>query len=86
MVWKKTLQGFGVLLLSGAILLAGNMGLGEAAKAGSGNGKHPGGEFAEVLVRAQERDATFAPADAQEVLVRAQERDATFAPAIRYFM
>ena len=37
MIWQKKLQGVGALLLSAAILLAGNMEIGEAAKAGNGN-------------------------------------------------
>ena len=49
------LYGTGALLLSTAILLAGSMEIGEAAEAGSSNAQ-------DVLVRAQERAATFAPA------------------------
>ena len=55
MIWQKMLYGTGALLLSTAILLAGSMEIGEAAEAGSSNAQ-------DVLVRAQERDATFAPA------------------------
>ena len=55
MIWQKMLYRTGALLLSTAILLAGSMEIGEAAKAGSSNAQ-------DVLVRAQERDATFAPA------------------------
>lgn len=55
MIWQKMLYGTGALLLSTAILLAGSMKIGEAAEDGSSNAQ-------DVLVRAQERDATFAPA------------------------
>ena len=55
MIWQKMLYGTGTLLLSTAILLAGSMEIGEAADAGSRNAQ-------DVLVRAQKRDATFAPA------------------------
>ena len=55
MIWQKMLYRTGALLLSTAILLAGSMEIGEATKAGSSNAQ-------DVLVRAQERDATFAPA------------------------
>ena len=37
MILQKTVQGVGTLLLSVAILLTGNMEIGEAAKAGSGS-------------------------------------------------
>ena len=64
MIWQKMLYGTGALLLSTAILLAGSMEIGEAAEAGSSNAQ-------DVLVRAQERDATFAPARSVTSLLKA---------------
>ena len=55
MDWRRIFRGTGIFLLSAAILLIGTMGISEAAKAESSDAQ-------DVMVRTQERDATFAPA------------------------